>query len=50
MRFTNRSLTRRGSKRRIRAIKARRLWSRDMTLLVATIVGVLALILFSALR
>jgi hypothetical protein len=44
--FSNRPITHRGSKRRLRAIGARDYWSRDMTVLVAVVLGALALILY----
>ena len=46
MRFTNRSLTQRGSKRRVRALRARDYWSTDMTLLVVIVLGALTLLLY----
>ena len=46
MRFTNRSLTHRGSKRRLRSVKARDFWSRDMTVLVVTVLSALIFILY----
>ena len=46
MRYMNRSIAHRGSKRRVRALKARDYWSRDMTALVAIVVGVLVLMLY----
>ena len=46
MTFANRSLTRRGSKRRVRGIKARDHWSWDMTVLVITVLSALVLILY----
>ena len=47
MRHTNRSLARRGSKRRLGAIKARDYWSRDMTVLCVVVLGLLVLIFYS---
>jgi hypothetical protein len=46
MRFSNRSLTQRGSKRRVRAIRARNYWSKGMTLLVIGVLGALILLLY----
>jgi hypothetical protein len=46
MRFSNRSLTHRGSKRRVPAIKARDYWSKGMTLLVIGAIGALILLLY----
>ena len=46
MRFPNRSLTHRGSKRRVRGIKARDHWSRDMTVLMVTVLSALIFILY----
>ena len=43
MPFTNRSLSRRGSRRKVRAIKAGDHWSRQMTLLVIILVSVVLL-------
>ncbi|HEY7291575.1 MAG TPA: hypothetical protein VH583_17190 [Vicinamibacterales bacterium] len=46
MGFPNRSLTHRGSKRRVRAIKARDHWSWSMTALVVIVLGALILLLY----
>ena len=49
MRFTNRSLTYRGSRRRVRAVRLGDNWTLDMTLLVATVLGVLTFVMYRAL-
>ena len=46
MRFANRSLTHRGSKRRLRSIKVRNSWSWDMTVLVIIVLSALVFILY----
>jgi hypothetical protein len=46
MRLSNRSLTHRGSKRRVRAIRARDYWPRRMTWLVIGVLGALILMLY----
>lgn len=48
MQFTNRTLSYRGSTRRVRAIRARGNWSREMSLLCAVVVGTLLLIVLMA--
>jgi len=49
VRFTNRSLTYRGSRRRVRTVRLRDNWSVEMSLLVATVLGVLCFVLYRAL-
>lgn len=46
MRFSNRSLTQRGSKRRVRAIKARDYWSWGMTAFVVAVLTAVILIVY----
>ena len=46
MRFANRSLTHRGSKRRVRGIRARDYWSWDMTVLVIMVLSALVFLLY----
>lgn len=50
MRFTNRSLRYRGSKRKIRTVRLSDNWSVEMTLLVATVLSVLGIVLYRALN
>ena len=47
MRFSNRSLTQRGSKRRVQAIRARDYWSWKMTLFVIAVLSAVILILYT---
>ena len=46
MRFSNRSLTQRGSKRRVQAIRARDYWSWKMSLFVIAVLSAVILILY----
>ncbi len=50
MRFTNRSLRYRGSRREIRTVRLRDNWSVEMTLLVATVLSVFGFVLYRALK
>ena len=47
MRFSNRSLTQRGSKRRVQAIRAHDYWSWKMTLIVIAVLSAVILILYT---
>lgn len=49
MRFINRALSNRGSRRRIRTLRPREHWSPEMTIAVAALLGVLAFLLYRAL-
>ena len=50
MRFINRSLSHRGSRRKLRAGRARGNWSVEMTVLIAIALGVFAAVLYRALN
>ena len=46
MRFSNRSLTQRGSKRRVQAIRVRDYWSWKMSLFLIAVLSAVILILY----
>ena len=50
MRFINRSLSNRGSRRRIRTLRPHEHWSPEMTIAVAVPLAALAFVLYRALR
>lgn len=49
MRFINRALSNRGSRRRVRGLRPREHWSPEMTIAVATLLAVLVFVLYRAL-
>ena len=49
MRFINRALSNRGSRRRVRTLRPREHWSPEMTIVVVGLLGIVAFVLYRAL-